>query len=176
MRAFFDTNVVFYLYDERHPAKQRVARDLFRELATAGAGVVSTQVVAEFVNAAVRKLKPALTGEQLKVAVGALLPICRVDTTKGLLIAALDLAARHRLPIFDAMIVQAAVDSGASILYSEDLHAGQRFGSVTVVNPFAEPALGAHEPAGRYGAAPRRRKAAAEKPTGAAKRRTVRPR
>lgn len=150
MRAFFDTNVVFYLYDGRQPAKQRIARDLYRELATAGAGVLSTQVVAEFINAATRKLKPVLTGEQLTVAVSALLPLCRVDTTKGLLIAALELATRHRLPIFDAMIVQAAIDSGASILYSEDLHAGQRFGSVTVVNPFAEPALGAHEAAAVY--------------------------
>jgi predicted nucleic acid-binding protein len=174
VKAFFDTNVVFYMYDERQASKQRIARTLFREMAVAGAGVLSAQVVAEFINAAVRKLKPALSSEQLSVAVNSLLPICRIDTTKGLMIAALELSARYRMPIYDAMIVQAAIDSGASILYSEDLHAGHRFGGVTVVNPFAEPSLGAHEPAAPYRTGRTRRKAVATVKQPVAARRTAR--
>jgi predicted nucleic acid-binding protein len=35
------------------------------------------------------------------------------------------------------MIVQAAIAAGAQTLYSEDLNAGQSYGSVTVINPLA---------------------------------------
>ena len=33
-------------------------------------------------------------------------------------------------------LLQAAIDSGCDTLYSEDLNAGQRFGSLLIVNPF----------------------------------------
>jgi len=48
------------------------------------------------------------------------------------------------------MIVQAAIDSGASILYSEDLQTGQTFGPVRVVNPFAEPQLQLNQDVSAY--------------------------
>jgi predicted nucleic acid-binding protein len=59
-----------------------------------------------------------------------------VENTKELLLRALALQAQARLSFWDAMIVQAAIDAGCDCLYSEDLNAGQRFGSVVLVNPF----------------------------------------
>ena len=51
-----------------------------------------------------------------------------------------DVAARRaRISFWDALVVQAALDTGCDRLYSEDLNAGQRFGSLLVVNPFARP-------------------------------------
>jgi predicted nucleic acid-binding protein len=35
------------------------------------------------------------------------------------------------------MVVQAAINSGAERLYSEDLNNGQRFGALQILNPFA---------------------------------------
>jgi predicted nucleic acid-binding protein len=34
------------------------------------------------------------------------------------------------------MVVQAAIEAGCDQLYSEDLNASQRFGSLVIVNPF----------------------------------------
>jgi predicted nucleic acid-binding protein len=59
---------------------------------------------------------------------------------------AMELAANHTLSTWDAMIVQAAVESGCDTLFTEDLQAGRRFDSVEVVNPFDQKA---HEPAPR---------------------------
>ena len=39
-----------------------------------------------------------------------------------------------------ATLLQAAEEAGASILYSEDLATGQRYGALRVVNPLIEPA------------------------------------
>lgn len=150
MTAFFDTNVVFYRFDKRDLPKHRTARLLWQQMAEARAAVISSQVLAEFINAVRRKLRPAMTAEQLHLAAASLAPMVKVDSNKGLILAALELALRFRLSIYDAMIVQAAIDSGASILYSEDLQDGQQFGPVQVVNPFAQPDLAVNEPAARY--------------------------
>jgi len=53
------------------------------------------------------------------------------------LLAALELKAKHRLSYWDAAIVAAARALDAATLYSEDLNDGQSYGSVTVRNPFA---------------------------------------
>jgi predicted nucleic acid-binding protein len=51
----------------------------------------------------------------------------------------LALARDHELSFFDALIVAAALDAGCHLLFSEDLQHGQRFGALTVENPFRRP-------------------------------------
>ena len=50
---------------------------------------------------------------------------------------ALDLAARHRLQIWDAVILAAAAEAGCSLLLSEDMQDGFTWRGVAVANPFA---------------------------------------
>jgi predicted nucleic acid-binding protein len=51
---------------------------------------------------------------------------------------ALEIMMRHRVYFWDALILEAAERCGASILYSEHLATGQRYGAVQVVNPLAD--------------------------------------
>lgn len=47
-------------------------------------------------------------------------------------------AERHKLSVYDGMIVAAALPADCDILYSEDMHAGLLIdGRLTIVNPFA---------------------------------------
>jgi predicted nucleic acid-binding protein len=48
---------------------------------------------------------------------------------------ALELEDRHKISFWDALVLQAAESAGATVLYSEDLAAGQKYGPVKVVNP-----------------------------------------
>jgi predicted nucleic acid-binding protein len=50
---------------------------------------------------------------------------------------ALRLQNKHRLSWYDALIVQSAIQAGCSVLYSEDLQAGRQFGTLRVLDPFA---------------------------------------
>jgi predicted nucleic acid-binding protein len=43
---------------------------------------------------------------------------------------------RYKVAWWDAMIVNSAIEAGCSILWSEDLSDGQRYGPGTVRNPF----------------------------------------
>jgi predicted nucleic acid-binding protein len=52
-------------------------------------------------------------------------------------IQALEIEARYKTSFWDALILQAAEQSGASVLCSEDLAAKQSYGTVRVVNPLA---------------------------------------
>ncbi len=54
----------------------------------------------------------------------------------GDVIEALAMMPRWQLSWWDALIVIAAQVAGASVLWTEDLNHGQKFGSVTIQNPF----------------------------------------
>ncbi len=46
------------------------------------------------------------------------------------------LARERGLSVYDALMVAAAQDAGCQLLFSEDLQHGQKFGTLTVENPF----------------------------------------
>ncbi len=56
-RCFIDTNILAYADSPDEPAKQKKAINLIRQLRDAGAGVISTQVLNEYCNIALNKLK-----------------------------------------------------------------------------------------------------------------------
>ncbi|MFM8458615.1 MAG: PIN domain-containing protein, partial [Chthoniobacterales bacterium] len=57
--------------------------------------------------------------------------------TADLVKEAITLCTAHRLSYWDAAIIAAAQSLGCRVLYSEDLNSGQKFGSLTIENPFA---------------------------------------
>lgn len=138
MRSFIDTNVLVYADSGDEPLKQRAAVALIRRLLEERHGVLSTQVLQEFVNVGLRKLRlpHALLRERL--ALYGRFEVVATGTDG--ITAALDLTQLHSLSFYDALIVQAAQRSGCAELLSEDLQAGAALGGVRVVNPFAAPA------------------------------------
>jgi predicted nucleic acid-binding protein len=61
-----------------------------------------------------------------------------ITNTSESVLQALDIGLRYKTSFWDALILQAAESSGASILYSEDLATGQRYRAVRVVNPLIQ--------------------------------------
>ncbi len=134
-RAFLDTNVVVYAMDDAAPAKQARARELMSG-ARAGSHVVSSQVLQEFFNAVTRKLARPIAVDDAAAAVRALARLTVVAADAELVVAAIEIHRRHQLSLWDALIVQAALDGGCNRLLSEDLQDGFRLGSLVVENPF----------------------------------------
>jgi len=58
-----------------------------------------------------------------------------VVNTPEAVIQALEIEARYKTSFWDALILQAAEQAGATVLYSEDLADKQNYGTVRVVNP-----------------------------------------
>ena len=134
MAVFLDTNILVYAEDADSAGKQAVAASLIAECYLKGEAVISTQVMMEFYNVAVKKLKlePAFAAQRLRLFA----KFRTVSTTPQLVLAATDLHRLHSLSFWDAMILQAAITSGCDTLYSEDFNAGQIVSGVKIVNPF----------------------------------------
>ena len=151
---FFDTNVLVYCHDAKIAAKQQRAQALLANAICGSRLVVSTQVLLEFYNVVTaKKLRSPTEAETL----------CRlwaesevVTTTPGLLFRAFSLQQRRQISIWDALIVQAALDAGCRVLYTEDLQHGLRLGEMEIINPFLQPQA-VHEPAALYRSGRRRR-------------------
>jgi predicted nucleic acid-binding protein len=137
MRAFFDTNVLVYLFDGDTPGKREAARSLLQQEADAGRATLSTQVLQEFFVTVTRKLAVPLGHEQAERAVRNLAELSVVQVDAGLVFAGIELARRLQVSLWDALIVGAALQSGSTVLYTEDLQHGQRIDGLTVANPFA---------------------------------------
>jgi predicted nucleic acid-binding protein len=135
---FLDTNVFIYAVDPTDQRKQEIARDLLRQGLINGSTCTSYQVTQEWLNVVLKLARIPLGVPQARAFIDrAILPITSVWPSAVLFHAALDAHGRWSLSFYDALIVAAAQQSGATTLVSEDLPDGQRLGTVTVWNPFA---------------------------------------
>ena len=137
MRSFIDTNVLVYADSADAGAKQSRAGALIAQCLRGGDAVISTQVLHEFVNAAIRKL--ALPLDLVRAWVCLYNRFETVNASPAAVLEALNLHALHTISIWDALIVQAAGQSGCEQLLTEDLQAGTAISGVRIVNPFDVP-------------------------------------
>lgn len=136
-RAFLDTNILIYMFDERSPAKKRAAGELAQRLAKEEAvRVISTQVLQEAYSALTGKLRLDAAWTQTALQAMEASGI-RVEVTDVPLVwRAATRSANDRLSFWDSLIVESAISAQCTHLYTEDLQHGRKFGGVTVVNPF----------------------------------------
>jgi predicted nucleic acid-binding protein len=128
--AFFDTNVILNLASE-DAAKAGRAEELLAE-----GGVISIQVLNEFVSVSTRKYhRPwAAIGETLSIV----RTLCRVEPlTLAVHEAAVVLTRDHNFSFYDALIVASARMAGCDTLFTEDMQHSRVIENVlTIVNPF----------------------------------------
>jgi predicted nucleic acid-binding protein len=130
LKAFFDTNVLVYAVGEDDDmAALAIAR--LRD-----GGVVSVQVLNEMVAVLRGKLKQSWEVVQSALEGVDALRLEVVSITPEAQRAAVEIASRHDIHIYDATIVACALEAGCDTLWTEDLTDGQRFGGLTVRNPF----------------------------------------
>ena len=134
---FLDTNVFVYSFDDSAPQKQQTARGLIRDALGTQRGVISAQVMQEFLNVALRKfVQPMTIAESRDYMKITLLPLCRHYPSALFYDRALLLKEATGFSFYDSLIIAAAVDTGCSTLLSEDLQDGRTVQGVKIVNPF----------------------------------------
>ena len=133
-RSFIDSNILIYADSSDEPAKQKVALALLKNLYEDTCGVLSTQVLQEYCNVAIKKLR--LPPEHIRAQLDLFEQFEVVQITPALIRAGLDLHQTRKLAFYDALIVASAQTAGCAALFSEDMNAGQAIGGVQIVNPF----------------------------------------
>jgi predicted nucleic acid-binding protein len=134
-KYFVDTNILLYAHDRSAGLKHEPARQLIERLWISGQGVLSTQVLQELCINLRRKIARPLPVEEVRRLLQDYLSWEIVVNTPASVIQALEIEVRYKTSFWDALVLQAAESSGAAVLYSEDLAAGQSYGPVQVINP-----------------------------------------
>lgn len=136
MICFFDTNILVYCMDAGDPVRQSRAIERFARACDQDTVVLSAQVLQEFYAITTRKLQPALSPAEAQAQVERLASFEIVGSSAASVLEATRLAQRHQLQWWDALILEAALRAQADVLVTEDGQHGQRFGKLTLENPF----------------------------------------
>ena len=134
MRLTLDTNVLAYAEGVNGAPRKKAALEIIEKL-PADSTFLPVQVLGELFHVLVRN-----AGRSPERARAAILswqdafPL--IETSPAVLLSATDLAAHHRLSIWDSLILAASAAAACRLLLSEDLQAGFTWGGVTVANPF----------------------------------------
>ena len=134
-RSFIDTNVLIYAEANDEPVKQRAALDLLKQLFGEATRVLSTQVLQEYCNVALKKLK--LPAHHVRAQLDLFEQFEVVQITPAIIRIGLDLHQTRSLAFFDAIMVATAQTAGCAVLLSEDLNTGAIMASVRMANPLA---------------------------------------
>ena len=126
-KHFLDTNIIIYTYSNSELHKADKANALIFEESS----LISLQVINEFSNICLKKLR--LDGEAV---ISAIKEITCVTNVVGFSLStqlqALQLCHQHSFSYYDALIVATALETGCTILYSEDMQNNQ----LRIINPF----------------------------------------
>lgn len=131
-RAFIDTNVLIYAVGPASPKRSR-AEILLRTLPEA---VISSQIIAEFVNICLKK--QVLSERETAEAASDWMDIFHyVPITEAIVRRAFAVRSRYGFSWWDSLVIAAALESNCTVLYTEDLQAGQLIeGTLQVEIPF----------------------------------------
>ena len=135
MKFALDTNVLAYAEGVNGTRMKRAALELIEKLPTDDT-LLPVQTLGELFSVLVRKAGRAPASAR-KALLSWQDAFGLIETSAEVMLGAAELAARHRLSIWDAVVLSAAAEGGCRLLLSEDLQEGFTWKGTTVTNPFA---------------------------------------
>jgi predicted nucleic acid-binding protein len=137
-RQFIDSNVLVYAFDRTAGRKNERARELLEALWSSGGGCLSMQILQEFFVTVTGRIPKPLSHEEAVRRVAHYSEWHVHEPGRRDLLAAIDLRRGLRISFWDAMVVHSAKRMDCSVLWTEDLNDGQRYGGVLARNPFVD--------------------------------------
>lgn len=133
-KCFLDTNLLIYAWDNTEPNKKNKILAFLNNIKKEFVPIISTQTLGEFYNVAVKKI--GLTKEQSYVICEEYSKIFPVyEITIENVLHAMQISKKTQFSYWDSLILAMAIDTGCSVLYSEDLNNGQEIEGLKIVNP-----------------------------------------
>jgi predicted nucleic acid-binding protein len=136
-KYFLDTNIFVYSFDNTNPGKRDTAEKTIADALSSGQGIISFQVIQEFLNVATSRFeKPLSIPDAREYLEEILLPLCEIFPSNAFYRNVLEIKERTHYSLYDSMILQAALEGECRTLYSEDLQDGFKIFDLTIKNPF----------------------------------------
>jgi predicted nucleic acid-binding protein len=135
-REFVDANILVYAFDASAGKKRVAAEQLLSGLWETGTGCLSVQVLQEFFVTVTRKVAQPLSVDEAADRIREFTTWKVFAPTAEDVLAAIALHQQAKVSFWDAMVVQAAAESGCDTLWTEDLSDGQLLRGVRIRDPF----------------------------------------
>jgi len=135
-KVFLDTNIIVYAHDRSSGEKNTKAKEIIDYLWESEKGVISVQVLQEFFVCVTQKIPNPLQIKNARMILECLSTWEVVVNDEHITLQAIDLQEKFKFSFWDSLIIQAAVQSHAKILLSEDLPDGQVVMGTKILNPF----------------------------------------
>ena len=132
--TFLDTNILVYSVDGNDPVKQGIARKILIEALVGREYLISAQVLNEFSNIALLKLKMSIQEVRRFIEIFGQINVVSID--RSWTDKALSLKEKFGTQFFDSLLLVAAEENGCDTILTEDLNDGQMYGSVKAIDPF----------------------------------------
>jgi predicted nucleic acid-binding protein len=137
--ALVDTNILVYRFDNRFPAKQKIATAILRRGIADDSVRLPHQAIVEFVAAVTRPIRGHVILERadaLREAEEFLKQFTVLYPNEAVVRNAVRGCAAYQLSWFDAHLWAYAEHYGLEEIVSEDFQHDRLYGNVRVVNPF----------------------------------------
>lgn len=131
---FIDTNVWVYALTEQDHAKKKIAAELISKTYLEDTICVNAQVLKEFANFAFKRTTKS--ADEINAVLKKMASYSFVPDTKELVMQAVVLKERYDVGFCDSLMLFAANKAKCDVIYTEDLNSGQKYGTVTAINPF----------------------------------------
>lgn len=131
---FLDSNIFVYSADAADKARQSRAYSIIKNAVDNPSFVISSQVLNEFSNVALSKLKKSVF--EVARFIRLFRRIRVVPVVPDLTLEALLIKDQYGLQFYDSLLIASAVANGCSEFWSEDLGDGVVYSGVKVINPF----------------------------------------
>ncbi|MCL2301460.1 MAG: PIN domain-containing protein [Firmicutes bacterium] len=130
-RVFLDTNILLYVYSDEEEKKQ-ISKQIFREQNC----LTCMRALNEFCNVCLKKWKFSRKG--IAEAIEQITKACAVSPVSiNTMLHALLIHERYGYSYYDCVMLASALENGCTIIYTEDLAAGQMIENrLLILNPF----------------------------------------
>ncbi len=131
-KVFMDTNLWIYLYSDDD--KSAIVAELVNQ--NVDDIILSAQVLGELFSVITRKkLKTLPAATQIVEDIASLYEVAGLDRFS--VAKAIQIHTKYQYSYYDSLIIASALENDCTILYTEDMQAGQVIeGALTIVNPF----------------------------------------
>ncbi|MBV8511139.1 MAG: PIN domain-containing protein [Xanthobacteraceae bacterium] len=133
-RVALDSNILIYAELEPESGKGKRSTDLI--LRVARDGVISAQVLGEYLRFIQRRVPTAFEEAIRQVSIYREV-FLTPPTTDATIDKACEIAHAHRMQLWDCVICTASVHAGAKVLLTEDMQDGRVIDGLRLMNPFA---------------------------------------
>ncbi len=133
-RSFIDSNIFIYTLNKSEDIRSEKSKQTLLSLEKETRIVISTQVIQEISNVAIKK--SLLDKNELLDYVNRLANLEVGVISEDIIKEAIRIKFRYQLSFYDSLIVATAIENNCTRLYSEDLNNGQSIEGLQIINPF----------------------------------------